>query len=238
MNSEEFLTRNELLYGKEAVSALKDKKVLLFGLGGVGGYVLETLVRSGVEHFAVVDHDTFSLSNLNRQILSSYDNIGMLKVDAAKEHVLSINPQASVETYPIFFLENNDNEELFEGVDYVIDCIDTISSKIAIITYSKDHDIPIISSMGTGNKMDPTKLQIADLSKTSICPLARVMRRELKKRNIIHLDVLYSLETPSSPKEKLVNEQGKVIIGSSHVVPPVAGIMIGDYVLKQLMEVK
>lgn len=228
MNSDKFDSRLKLLYGDSNVDKLKDKKILIFGLGGVGGYVLETLARSNIKHFKLVDADCFTPSNLNRQVLATLDTIGKKKVDVAKERCLSIQSDIDVETYDLFYLNHEEHLYLFEDVDFVIDCIDTTSAKIDIIEYCVNHNIPVISSMGTGNKKDPTKLVLCDLSKTSMCPLAKVLRRELKKRNILHVPVCYSTEKP------IENTSGT--IASSHVVPPVAGIMLASYVLEKLME--
>ena len=176
--------RSELLLGEGSINTLKSKTILVFGCGGVGSYVIEGLVRTGISNFIIVDNDIVSKSNINRQIIATANTVGKSKVEVTKERILSINPSSNVKTFETFILEDSLETICFENVDYVVDCIDTISGKIAIIKKAKELNIPIISSMGTGNKLDPLQFKITDISKTSVCPLAKVMRYELKKRNI------------------------------------------------------
>ena len=196
--SEQF-SRTELLIGEEAVKNLSDARVAVFGVGGVGGYVCEALVRSGVGCFDLVDSDTVALSNLNRQIIATHDTIGKYKVDAMRERMLSINPEVKVNVYRCFFLPENADEFPFQEYDYVVDCVDTVTAKIEIIMRAKQFGVPVISAMGAGNKLDPSRFRIADIYKTDVCPLAKVMRRELKKRSVESLKVVFSDEKPIKP---------------------------------------
>lgn len=230
--SEEFI-RTECVLGKEAIQKLNNSKVLLFGIGGVGGYVAETLVRSGVGTIAIVDNDKVSISNINRQIIALHSTIGMKKTDLMKERLLDINPNCHVICYPLFFTAET-TEIIFEDYDYVIDAIDTVTSKIEIIKMCKEKNIPIISSMGTGNKTCPEILQIADISKTSVCPLARVMRKELSKRNIKNVKVLFSTEQPVSAVAS--EENNRHAPGSTAFVPASAGLLIASEVVKDLIK--
>ena len=232
--------RSELLLGKENIDKLKNFRVAIFGLGGVGSYVLEGLTRIGIGNFVLVDADVIELSNLNRQIIATHKTIGMNKVEAALNRVLSINPMANVSTHKIFYLGNNDSN-IIDNCDYVIDAIDTVSAKISLAETCFQKNIPLISSMGTGNKLDPTKLQVSDVFQTSVCPLARVMRRELKKRNIPSLKVVYSTEEPITP----INPYGtlnssetrtKQTPGSVSFVPSVAGLIIAGEVVRDLLK--
>ena len=230
------LSRFEILIGEEKLNKLKNKSVIVFGVGGVGGTVIEALVRSGIENITLVDNDTVSISNLNRQIISSLDAVGKYKVDVAKDRILSINKNANVEIHKCFFLPENSSSFDFSKYDYVVDAVDTVSAKIEIIVKAKEKNVPVISSMGTGNKMNPTMLEVSDIHKTSVCPLAKVMRYELRKRNIKNVKVVYSKEEPITPKVQITNEVNRVIPGSTSFVPPVAGYIIASEVIKDLLE--
>ena len=222
-------SRTELLIGKEGVENLKKSKIAIFGIGGVGSYVLEGLARAGVENFILVDNDVVDLTNINRQIIALHSNIGEDKVEVAKKRILDINPKANVKIYKEFFLP--ESKEFFDlETDYIIDCIDTVSSKIELVLRANKLNIPIISCMGTGNKLDPTKFEITDIFKTSVCPLAKVMRKELKNRGIKKLKVLYSEEEPIKIKKE---ENCKA--GSISFVPSVAGLIIAGEVVKEII---
>ena len=225
--------RTEYLIGQEALQKLKNSKVAILGIGGVGSYVVEALARSGVGSFVLVDKDTVSISNLNRQLIATLDTIGKNKVDIAKERILSINPNAKVKTFADFFMPGNTNI-LDNSITYIVDAIDTVTAKIELVIQAKKLDIPIISSMGTGNKLDPTMFEITDIYNTSVCPLAKVMRKELKSRNISHLKVLYSKEKPI--KTNIIDENGKLIPGTISFVPSVAGLIIAKEVVFDLIQ--
>lgn len=222
--------RNELLIGKEKQELLKKKKVAIFGLGGVGSYVLEGLARAGIGEFVLIDSDTISLSNLNRQLLATMKTIGRKKVEVAGQRVQEINKEARVKLYDTFYLPNHTENILDKSIDYVVDAVDTVTAKILIIQEAKQLNIPVISSMGTGNKLDPTKFEVADISKTSVCPLAKVMRKELKKRNIENIKVVFSKEEPIKQIEETVP-------GSISFVPSVAGFILAGEVIKDLCEI-
>lgn len=221
-------SRLELLIGKENVEKLKEKHVIVFGAGGVGGYVIEGLVRSGIGNITIVDNDTISYSNLNRQIIALQSTVGQSKVEAFKERILSINPECNVYTKQMFYLPENADDIVLENYDYVIDAIDTITSKIELAKRCEEKNIKLISSMGTGNKLNPALLEVSDIYKTSVCPLAKVMRRELKKRRIKHLKVVYSKELPIKTNERTP--------GSSAFVPSSAGLLIASEVVKDLLK--
>ena len=187
-------SRTALLLGDEKVEALKNKRVAVFGIGGVGGYVCEALVRTGVGHFDLIDNDTVSLTNLNRQIIATRDTIGRYKTQVMKERMESINPEVEVRLHECFFLPENADEFHFEDYDYVVDAVDTVAAQLEIIQRAKKHHVPVISAMGAGNKLDPAGFMVSDIFKTSMDPLAKVMRKELKKRGIKHLKVVYSKE--------------------------------------------
>ena len=231
-------SRTELLLGKEAMEKLKNSRVAIFGVGGVGGYVVEALVRSGVGTFDLIDDDKVCLTNLNRQIIATRKTVGKYKVDVCKERILEINPDAKVNTYKCFFLPENADEFPFDEYDYIVDAVDTVTAKIKLVEISQEKKIPIISSMGTGNKLDPTKLEVTDIYKTSICPLARVMRRELKKRKIPALKVVYSTEKPIETDAPVDPETHKKTPGSISFVPSCAGLIIASVVVRDLLHIK
>jgi len=229
-------SRLELLIGKDGIDKLKQKNIIVFGVGGVGGYVIEALIRSGIEHITIVDNDTVSLTNLNRQIIATQKTIGNNKTEVMKERISSINPQCEVKTLNMFYLPENANEINLKEYDYVVDAIDTITSKIELAIRCEKEHIPLISSMGTGNKMNPAMLEVSDIYKTSVCPLAKVMRRELKNRKIKHLKVVYSKEVPI--KVAVSNEQTnkRSVPGSNAFVPASAGLLIASEVVKDLLK--
>ena len=233
----DWLQREELLIGKENIEKLKNSKVIIFGLGGVGGSAIEAIVRAGINNIALVDCDKISETNINRQIFATTKTIGKLKVEAAKERLIEINPNLNIEVYNLFFNKENSNGFDFSKYDYIIDAIDTVSSKIELIVCAKKSNTKIISSMGTGNKLNPSDFLVADISKTSVCPLARVMRQELKKRGIKNLKVVHSKETPKKPKQVLMNEQNKQIPSSVSFVPPIAGLIMASEVIKDILEI-
>ena len=230
--SEQF-SRTELLIGKDGIEKLQKTKVAVFGIGGVGSYVVEGLARAGVGSFILVDNDTVSVSNLNRQIIATKETIGKSKVEVAKDRILSINPEAKVEIYKKFFMPDSP-EIIDDSVDYIVDAIDTVTAKIELVVRANKLNILIISCMGTGNKLDPTKFEITDIYKTSVCPLAKVMRKELKNRDIKNLKVLYSKEEPI----KINNNEGERVPGSISFVPSVAGLIIAGEVIKDIIKQK
>ena len=226
-------SRTEVLIGKERVEKLQNSKVAIFGIGGVGSYVVEGLARAGIGSFILIDKDVVDETNINRQIIATKKTIGIPKVEVARQRILDINPNAKIEIREEFFLP--ESIDFFDKkIDYVIDCVDTITAKIEIIVRAKKHNIPVISCMGTGNKLDPTKFEVEDIYKTSICPLAKVMRKELKQRGIKNLKVVYSKEEPI--KTNLFDEEtNKQIPGSISFVPSVAGLIIAGEVVKELI---
>ncbi len=237
---DERFMRTGMLFKEEGMEKLKNSKVLIFGLGGVGGYVVEALARSSVGHFTIVDNDTVSITNINRQIIAVSDTVGRYKTDVMEERILSINPKAEVEKRTCFYLPENADTFDFSAYDYVVDAIDTVTAKLDIITRAKANNIKVISSMGTGNKTDPARLKLTDIYKTEGDPLARVMRRELKKRGIKSLDVVYSDELPMKPdipeSELMSLPEGKRSIpGSTAFVPPSAGLLIASHVVRKLL---
>lgn len=233
---EQFI-RSSALLSVEGINKLQNSKVVIFGLGGVGGYVLECLARTGVANFILIDNDVFQESNLNRQILATTDTINKSKVEVAKERILSINSSANVIAFNAFILKDNLCEEYFKDVDYIIDCIDTVTGKLSIIEKAKELDIPIISSMGTGNKLDPTKFKISTIEKSSVCPLAKVMRYELRKRNIKNVLCLYSDELPLKPIG-LNSNNNKEIPGSVVFTVMIAGGLIARRVILDLINIE
>lgn len=245
-------SRTELLLGTDAVERLKRSRVAVFGIGGVGGYVCEALVRSGIGAFDLIDNDKVCLSNLNRQIIATTKTVGRYKTEVMRERMFDINPDVAVRIYNTFFLPENADEFPFDEYDYVVDAVDTVTAKIAIVMKAGEVNIPVISSMGAGNKLDPGCFKISDIYKTKVCPLAKVMRRELKKRGIKGLKVVYSEEMPHVPGEKdgsSYKEAGirssnaehkgnerRITPGSVSYVPSVAGLMIAGEVVKDLIK--
>lgn len=233
---QEQFSRTELLIGKEAIQKLSKAKVAIFGIGGVGSYVIEGLTRAGIGNFILVDHDQVSTSNINRQIIATTKTIGKNKVEVAKERILEINPEAKVELYQEFFMP--DSKQILDNtVSYIVDAIDTVTAKIELVLRANKFNIPIISSMGTGNKLDATKFEVTDIYKTSVCPLAKVMRKELRARNIKHLKVVYSKEEPIKNNTNPIEETKpkKQIPGSISYVPSVAGLIIAGEVIKDII---
>lgn len=243
-------SRTELLLGNEGIEKLAKSRVAIFGIGGVGGYVVEALVRSGLGAIDIIDDDKVCITNLNRQLFATRKTVGKQKVDVAKERILDINPDVDVKTYQTFYTPQTENEFDFSQYDYVVDAIDTVVGKLSLIEKAKAAGVPIICAMGAGNKMDPTKFEVADISETSVCPLARVIRTELRKRKISGVKVVYSKEIPIKPKEDTtisckyhcVCPPGTVrkctakhkIPGSNAFVPPVVGLIIAGEVIKDL----
>ncbi len=232
--------RTELLIGKGGLEKLKNCKVAIFGIGGVGSFVAEGLARAGVVNLILIDNDNIDITNINRQIHALHSTIGKSKVEVMKERILDINPNANVVTYKSFYMPDNKDVDL-TGVTYIVDAIDTITAKIELVMDASRLNIPIISSMGTGNKLDPTKFEITDIFKTSVCPLAKVMRKELRNRRIKKLKVLYSKEEPIKQdeeilKECLKNTNKRQIPGSMSFVPSVAGLIIASEVIKDIVK--
>ena len=248
----EAFSRTQLIFGSDAIKKLAKARVAVFGVGGVGGYVVEALARSGVGELDLVDNDTVCLSNLNRQIIATRSTIGKYKVDVAKERVLDINPDCKVNTYRTFFMPDTAEQFDFSNYDYVVDAIDTVTGKIELVMRSKEAGVPIISSMGAGNKVDPTAFEVTDIYKTSVCPLAKVMRKELRARGIKKLKVVYSKEEPIIPNEReeiscksnCVCPPGtkrkctarNQVPGSISFVPSVAGLIIAGEVVKDILK--
>ncbi|MCM1327440.1 MAG: tRNA threonylcarbamoyladenosine dehydratase [Bacteroidales bacterium] len=235
--SEQF-SRTELLIGKDGIGCLSKSRVAIFGIGGVGGYVAEALARSGVGHLDLIDNDKVCVSNINRQIIATHDTVGQYKVDVMKARILSINPEAAVEAHRCFYLPETAGQFDFSNYDYVVDAVDTVTAKIEIIMQAKAAGVPVVSSMGAGNKLEASAFRVADIYETSVCPLARVMRRELKKRGVEKLKVVYSTENAFSVKEIPAVEEvpsGKRSIpGSIAFVPSVAGLILAGEVVKDL----
>lgn len=229
-------SRFELLVGEEALQKLNQSHVCVFGVGGVGGYVVEALVRSGVGHITIVDNDVLSLSNLNRQIIATQKTIGLSKVEVMKERILSICPDCDVKTLQMFYLPENADSIYLMDYDYVVDAIDTVTSKIELAVRCERLQVPLISSMGTGNKINPAMLEVSDIYKTSVCPLAKVMRRELKARRVKHLKVVYSKELPIKPLPSTEQSQKRQVPGSTAFVPSSAGLLIASEVVKDLLK--
>lgn len=245
-------SRTALLFGKEAMDKLQNSRVAVFGIGGVGGYVCEALVRSGVYHFDLIDDDQVCLTNLNRQIIATRKTVGQYKVDVMRERILEINPDADVSVHKCFFLPENADEFPFEEYDYVVDAVDTVTAKIELVMKAQEKGVPIISSMGAGNKLDPSAFKVADIYKTRVDPLARVMRREMKKRGVKKLKVVYSEEDPKRPIENMAVScrnncicppgaqhkctERRDIPGSTAFVPSVAGLIIAGEVIKDLIK--
>ena len=244
-------SRTELLLGKEAMERLAQSRVAVFGVGGVGGYVVEALVRSGVGAFDLIDDDKVCLTNLNRQIIATRSTVGKYKTDVMRDRMLDINPNVEVEVHKCFFLPENADDFPWDSYDYVVDAVDTVTAKIALVMKCKEKNIPIISSMGAGNKLDGSQFKVADIYKTKVCPLAKVMRRELKKRGVKKLKVVYSEEIPTRPIEDMAIScrnncicppgaehkctERRDIPGSVAFVPSVAGLIIAGEVAKDLI---
>ena len=238
---QEQFSRTEMLLGEEAMNKLKNSHVAVFGIGGVGGHVVDALVRSGVGTITVVDKDTVSASNINRQLIANHETVGREKVAVMEEHIRRINPDCKVIKHACFYLP--DTAELFDfsAYDYVVDAVDTVTAKISLVERALAAGVPIISSMGAGNKLNPADFEVADIYKTSVCPLAKVMRRELKKRGIKKLKVVYSKEEVRIPKETELGKteqanQKKIIPGSIAFVPSVAGLILASEVIKDLCD--
>jgi tRNA A37 threonylcarbamoyladenosine dehydratase len=228
-------TRTEMLIGKENLEKLKNSRVAVFGVGGVGGYTVEALVRAGVGTLDLIDSDRVDITNLNRQIIATHSTIGRLKVEVARDRALDINPDIKINTHAVFFSSENAADFDFSKYDYIVDAIDSVTSKIQLILKAKEADTPIISSMGMGNKLDPTLLQVTDISKTSVCRLARVMRYELRRRGVTHLKVVYSKEPPIKPN---IPEGEKIVPGSISFVPAAAGLIIAGEVVREIISKK
>ena len=235
----EQFSRTQLLLGEEAMEKLRNTRVAVFGIGGVGGYTVEALARSGVGQLDLIDSDTVSVSNINRQILATHSTVGRLKVDVAKDRILDINPNCVVRTYPCFYLPDTADQFDFSAYDYIVDAIDTVTGKLQLVQQAHAAGTPIISSMGTGNKLDPSAFLVADISKTSVCPLARIIRKELKKRGINHVKVVYSQEdalTPVGAEEEMKLLGKRQIPGSVSFVPGAAGLILAGEVIKDLIK--
>lgn len=226
---EEQFARTEQLIGKEALEKLKKSKVAIFGIGGVGSYTAEALARAGVGHLVLIDKDCVELTNINRQIHATHDTVGKLKVEAMKQRLQSINPKIKVEIYPLCYLPETKEKIIEKSFDYVVDAVDMVTAKIEIIVNARKQGVPVISCMGTGNKLDPTKFEVTDISKTSICPLAKVVRKELKKREIDDVKVVYSKEEP------IKNKEGQTVPASISFVPSVAGLILAGEVIKDII---
>ena len=225
-------SRTELLLGHPAMEALKHARVAVFGIGGVGGYACEALVRSGVGAFDLIDDDKVCLTNINRQIIATRKTVGQYKADVMRDRMLDINPQADIRVHRCFFLPENAAEFPFSEYDYILDAVDTVSAKLSLAVQAQAAGVPIISAMGAGNKLDPTRFQVADIAKTSVCPLCRVMRTQLKKRGVAHHTVVYSTE---EPLKIVADEQnGRHAPGSVSFVPPVVGLIMAGEIIKTI----
>lgn len=234
---ENWKSRTELLIGKENIEKLNKSKIAIYGIGGVGSFVVEGLARAGIENFVLIDNDIISISNINRQIHANINTIGKRKIDVMKERIEEINPNASVEIYMTQDVEDGEENLINKEITYVVDAVDTVTTKLKLIEKAKQEEVPIISSMGTGNKLDPTRFEISDITKTSVCPLAKVIRKELKKRNIRNVKVLYSKEEPIKIKEEEIEceNRRKQTPGSISFVPSVAGMIIAGEVIKDVI---
>ena len=228
-------SRTEMLIGSEAMNRLFKCRVAVFGIGGVGGHVVEALVRSGIGAIDLIDNDVVSKSNINRQMFATISSVGELKVEAARKRLLDINPEVNIKCHNVFYLPENSDSFDFSVYDYVIDAVDTVSAKIDIIMKAKENNIPVISSMGAGNKLDPTRFEVSDIYKTSVCPLARVMRKAMKDRGVSDLKVVYSKEEPVIKKEKVFGDNGKPVPGSIAFVPSVVGLIMAGETIKDLI---
>jgi tRNA A37 threonylcarbamoyladenosine dehydratase len=231
---EEF-SRTAYVYGEDAIEKLNKSCVAVFGVGGVGGYICEALARAGVGHIDIFDRDSVSVSNINRQIIALHSTVGRSKVEVMKERIFDINPQCNVNAHHVFYMPENADEYDLSKYDYIADAVDTVTAKIAIIERAYVNGVPIISAMGAGNKTDPTAFEVADINKTSVCPLARVIRRELKARRIPHLKVVYSKEEPR--KSGIIDEEsGKSVPGSLPFVPSVMGLIMASEIIKDIVK--
>ena len=236
---DEMFSRTKLIFGEKAMDRLAKCRVAVFGVGGVGGYVVEALARSGIGALDIIDNDKVALSNINRQIIATTKTVGMYKVDAAKERIKDISPDCEVRTYKTFYLPDTQDQFDFKEYDYVVDAIDTVTGKLTIIENAKRAGVPIISSMGAGNKVNPSAFEVADLYKTSVCPLAKVMRKECKKRGIDSLKVVYSKEPPMEPINDYIDSSEmapgrRSIPGSTAFAPSVAGLIIAGEIVNDL----
>ena len=247
-------SRTELLFGTDAMQILADSRVAVFGIGGVGGFTAEALVRSGIGAIDIIDDDKICLTNINRQIFATHKTIGVQKTDAAEERLLDINPNVKITKHNVFYTPETANDFDFTQYDYIVDAVDTVTAKISLVMKAKELNIPIISSMGAGNKLDPTMFRVADIYKTKVCPLAKVMRRELKKRGVKKLKVVYSEEMPKRPIEDMATScrthcicppgakhkctERRDIPGSVAFVPSVVGLIIAGEVLKDLAQIQ
>ena len=230
---DDIFDRTRGVLGDEALEKLKNVRVAVFGIGGVGGYVAEALARSGVGHLDLVDKDVVSVTNINRQLVALHSTVGRRKTEVMRERIADINPNCKVTEHNIFYLPENADEFDLSRYDFIVDAIDTVSAKLELATRAASLSVPFICCLGTGNKLDPTKLEISDISKTSVCPLAKVMRRELRLRGINHLPVLYSTEAPTKSK---LTENGKPVPASTAFVPSAAGLIIASYVVRELIK--
>lgn len=241
-------SRTQMLLGKEAIDKLQRSSIAVFGIGGVGSYAVEALARSAVGALALFDSDEVSISNINRQLIATHKTLGLKKVEAAKERILEINPYCRIEIYPCFYCADNAADFDLAKYDYIVDAIDTVTSKLILIEKAKEANVPVISSMGAGNKLDPTRFEVADIFETSVCPLAKVMRKELKARGISSLKVVYSQESIIKPSEsennnyqfipdekQILNKVKRQVPGSVAYVPSVAGLILASEVIKDLV---
>lgn len=229
-------SRTRMLLGDEAMARLRAARVAVFGVGGVGGYVVEALARSGVGALDLIDNDTVALTNLNRQIFATWDTIGRPKVEVAAQRIASIQPECEVKTYQTFYLPETEQEFNFTAYDYIVDAIDTVAAKISLVLKAQKAGTPIICALGTGNKLDPTRLILGDIYETSVCPLARVMRRELRKRGVERLTVLWSEEEPIKPLPPEEETERRGLPGSSAFVPAAGGLIIAGRVVRDLIQ--
>ena len=235
MNVKEEFSRTAYVYGEDAIEKLKNSRIAVFGVGGVGGYICEALCRAGVGHIDIFDRDTVSISNINRQIIALHSTVGRPKVEVMKDRMCDINPECEINAYNVFYLPENAEEYDLSNYDYIADAVDTVAAKLEIATRSYKLGVPVISAMGAGNKTDPTRFEVADISETSVCPLARVMRRELKVRGIKKYKVVYSKEEPRK-SGAIDPESGKAIPGSLSFVPSAMGLIMAGEIIRDLLK--